>query len=407
MDNITSTETALQYRNEKIINEFALAKKLCDIFDAEGNLSGPVKKISKVCVKLLQDLNKLIAENEEVASKLKAPCIKVYKGERFLTIMSGVMDALDDKTPGGDDKKFNDVKGEIDGWDGSSYNTKQAGEVVRLFAGICEAVNEKGTDETNLAKGLGLKIKDGSTELTDFGDFCGLRGAYRTTEWGEYAFSSGNRTREKNQNPKLDTSTQPYKGIAEALGLKNGAITGVSMNKLKAGSITLSIDKLMGLPEGADISGTTSDSIWCVETILNLLHNKKSINEVNDNVLLLPVAAIVSGYHHTILECGLSLSINGYLHYTPGFYTSLQNSKMKSDPSGNLIENALDTFTKKAENRIMFFYDNSSKTVVASTSEEKMAAESKITMNKDVYTQFGDKKTHNYSLEEAQAFLTF
>jgi hypothetical protein len=45
--------------------------------------------------------------------------------------------------------------------------------------------------------------------------------------------------------------------------------------------------------------------------------------EVLPLLYLLPVAAMVSHYHHTILECAMTQTLNGEIDYAVGFYTSL------------------------------------------------------------------------------------
>ncbi|MCI5209858.1 MAG: hypothetical protein D3910_13935 [Candidatus Electrothrix sp. ATG2] len=350
MKEITKNDDVVAYRSQKIVNEFKLAKELCDFFDGNNNLNQQMQVIATSAIKLLQDLNIILCKPHST-NGLKEAVTKVYVGERFLKI-------FDDKVT--EKSTLDNIKSIIQNWDlKKTRKAKQCGEVIRLFAGICEAANEDPSNsEKNLVKDLDLAIYYGKEKLIEFDEFCGLRGAYRTTEWGEVAFRKDSRRRDKVEG-SIDTNNNTEKEIAEVLGLGNKDKTGITINKLQTGSVVRGIDMLFGLPEGADISGTTADSIWAIETLMNMIKRKK-LAEVDPNILLLPVAAIVSGYHHTILECGLSLAINGYNTYAPGFYTSLQNNDMINTLAGKKISKLLTEYEKKTSNRFLVIWEDSS-----------------------------------------------
>ncbi len=389
MINIENADDARQLTESNILNEFSMAKNLCDYFDTEGTLLRQnVVDITGVALGLLDDLNELFKENSGIKTyeKIEEVCMKVYFGEKNLSIFNR---PVDDSTyrlqlydNGGDntDAIVDIVTPAVKEWkeNVNDLSTKECGEVVRLFAGLCEAVYDPSDNRSvDLGALIGLKIKktDG-TELIEFGEFCGLRAAYRTTEWGNYAFSRESRQRDNffksggtvnaqgefraggstiPQNPTIAKSCGFIGAqVAETLGLDKTSITGVSMNRLKQGSVTRGIDHLLGLPEGADVSGTTSDSIFTIETLCNMIYGGPKGYDMN--ILLLPVAAIVSGYHHTTLECGLALSINGYINYAPGFYTTLQNDDMLKAASGAAIQAILKEFEEK-HNHVLIYGD--------------------------------------------------
>jgi hypothetical protein len=104
---------------------------------------------------------------------------------------------------------------------------------------------------------------------------------------------------------------------------------------------------VFGLVPLADISGTTTDSIYFTERF--------AIHTGGDPVFyLLPLATIVAGGHHSLLEVALSLNINKIVDYRIGFYTSL------FPPGGvkasRTIRNALFQSENQRINRYMLVY---------------------------------------------------
>jgi hypothetical protein len=85
--------------------------------------------------------------------------------------------------------------------------------------------------------------------------------------------------------------------------------------------------------EGADISGTTTDSIY-------VLGGKSIRAELH----LLPIATMVPQGHHTILECAYPLTRHGYMNYSVGFYETL-------NPVGGRAVEVLVQFDTPGRNR--------------------------------------------------------
>lgn len=102
---------------------------------------------------------------------------------------------------------------------------------------------------------------------------------------------------------------------------------GVDRFRLLPDSNVRLIDAVFGLPEGADISGTTADSIFFVESVNSFFEEVQQYRSFDANwlpvVQLLPLATMVSHAHHTLLESALTLTLNGYIAYSIGFYTTL------------------------------------------------------------------------------------
>jgi hypothetical protein len=124
---------------------------------------------------------------------------------------------------------------------------------------------------------------------------------------------------------------------------------------LEYNSVVRAIDRTFGLPEGADISGTTADSIFGMESVLYLQAQGKTIStqresvELDDRgwsmkypgvVILLPLITMVKHGHHALLECALTFMLTGYIDaYHIGKYTSLwPKGSAQSGPIWDLLK---------------------------------------------------------------------
>ena len=125
--------------------------------------------------------------------------------------------------------------------------------------------------------------------------------------------------------------------------------SGITLSRLKRESTVRKIDTAFGLPAGCDISGTTADSIFFVELMKDFIAGDvlSSMNITDRDIKtiqLLPLATMVSQAHHTVLECALTLTLNGYMNYHAGYYDTLV-------PNGGCdrqIENILNAAGKRA-----------------------------------------------------------
>jgi hypothetical protein len=106
------------------------------------------------------------------------------------------------------------------------------------------------------------------------------------------------------------------------------------------------IDRVYGLVQGADISGTTTDSIYFIRRF-----GGAALGPVYQ---LLPLATIVAGAHHSVLEVALSLSLNRIVDYHIGFYTSLMPAG--AGAGAGEIRRALAAAESSPMNRHMLVY---------------------------------------------------
>ena len=143
---------------------------------------------------------------------------------------------------------------------------------------------------------------------------------------------------------KGQTSESPVrKGILAKKG-------GISIFKMREESTVLKIDRMFGLLEGADISGTTADTMFFI--------NRFGDVGLDPIYHLLPVATIVAGGHHSVLEVSLPLTLNRYIDYTIGLYSTLMPFN-SNHPSQGAIWKYLKLAENNSNNRLMlvFFKD--------------------------------------------------
>jgi hypothetical protein len=103
---------------------------------------------------------------------------------------------------------------------------------------------------------------------------------------------------------------------------------GINRWRVMENDTTGKMDQVFGLMPGATISGTTTDDIFffCRFGEVGL----------DPAFFLLPLATIVAGGHHSLLEVGIPLSLNGRCKYVPGLYSTLfpEGSQVQNRPAG-------------------------------------------------------------------------
>lgn len=95
-----------------------------------------------------------------------------------------------------------------------------------------------------------------------------------------------------------------------------GGVRGRASKRLVSGSNLSTINRLFGLTWGCDISGTTCDEVFALDTWGPCILGHAAY-------AMLPLGVIVHNMHHTILEVALPLSINDRIDYRVGFFDTL------------------------------------------------------------------------------------
>jgi len=396
--------TVAALRKAKIINEFTMVKELRKLFETRAELYQPANRVARLAVEILAAINR---ERVTLGDAICRQVMATYIKEFALTILTDQSSKLLDikkeveqleqkpRTTAIDKADFEkqqkviiakffvhaeqaigklQAQKPVGGF--GAYNALQIGEIIRLFAGVCESINPdlKKDSTANLAKDITLRLSGiranapAETVVFNFGDYCGLRAIYRNSPWGSKAFDKEARDR----GPRSPAEIKRYgtdnnsveAAVLNVLDLKPGLSSGNTLFVLGDKDVVGTINRSLGLLNGADISGTTCDTIWALESLMQWLQHFDSSFVVNPNLLLLPVAAIVSGFHHTVLEVGLALSINydtGALRiaYAPGFFTTLQNDDMRKHDKEQAIGKLLQAAEQHADNAILLGAEDS------------------------------------------------
>ncbi|WP_434629995.1 hypothetical protein [Chromobacterium sp. CV08] len=371
MEIITDSKKIELCIKEKAFNEFEMANKLCALFDNEEDLD--MKKIreqlQRMTSKMLNDLIQLnnVVENNSRYAKTLAQASKLYQDEKKLKIFTDIKGKFKE-----DDKK-NNVKLATETFEKlqqDKLKTKTIGEITRVYAGMCEKIKDNEDARKEAEKLKIFNINNPEEAVIQFDQYSKLLGEYRGNNYGKMAFDSSSRARcdGKNGNPAPIWQGLRIAGdIANLLALNQPVATGNTFYlPLLPGDVVRCIDSILGLPEGASISGTTADTLWAIDMLSNRLFlgsipgkNAQDedievpINTGDPNLILVALAAIVSGYHHTVLEVGLPMTINGYITYQPGFYTSLQDERMAQTLAGKKIKAVLEQHENSPKNHLM------------------------------------------------------
>ena len=377
---------------DKAVNEFTMARDLCNLFDTDPYLSATANQIAACALNILNSVNQQIAsgDQQKMATLMNA-ARAAYVAENKLKMWTPGVSAL----LGSSDQPFTVAKNHIAAMcaDKGKRDSKIIGEILRLFGGVAENLHldpktVPAGHFTSAALTLAVPTAPADKPATVGWDFfCSTRPAYRTTAYGNMAFDR--KARQRTTPPNFNAATIE-KEVADVLGLdyQNVKTGNTFFRPLLPGDIVRSIDKVLGLPEGASISGTTSDTIWAVEVISNFLNGQGK--SFDPNILLLPLAAIVAGYHHTALEVGLAMTINGYITYQPGFYTSFQDSEMSKTAWGARIHAILANAENDGKNLLMLIATDSTPNAVyaARSEDDKKKFRKAVTLDFDGYKKW-------------------
>lgn len=389
------TRNALRDKEQ---NELEMAKALCTIFEGSPEIMGPIRLACKGALEQILELTTTLGDAIPM----------LCANERFLKVWNRSdpakvsMDALKSAADSYADVatiaakvapvkvKLQEILKAV-----ATLSVSDCGDVVRLFGTLVEdlatlaAGKLTGTklgqcDKTGLtpAKAAAVKFtKLGGMPLVEWES---IRASYRTP-WNGTPFDAEHRTRRK-EVWRVDQAIINSLDPTIQNGVKQG-LAGNTMHTLNQGSTVRAIDLLFGLPQGADISGTTADTVFALETLLTLC----APNQRRMLCLLLPLVGMVPEYHHTTLEVALTLTMNDVVTYAPGFYTTLypnetarlglkeatnpqvESERVRFDEAKAKIKAALEAAEKNPRNRHMLVFtarDCSLRALVMETEEE-------------------------------------
>ena len=213
-----------------------------------------------------------------------------------------------------------------------NWSPEDCSDIIRLYGEIVEK-DPRFKDE-NLLKSTfrGSRILTvGGTKVEIEENVAFATGG--TTHSGQkFGFRDRKRLPPEQQQPVPSCVTHYYP--------HEGGFRGITSSKLAEHDTVKKIDQMFALPEGASISGTTADSIFCCDIATS--------KTLTGWLQLLPIATMVAQYHHTVLECALTLTLNKKVAYRIGFYTSLSPLSGSIPPEVAMV---LSDFEMEAFNR--------------------------------------------------------
>lgn len=311
---------------EKRANEIELAWDLQDVFNRHESLVGPLRQLASFAIDELDALRRGSIEGQRVVS---ASWEKERKGPRNQVIIRhGSLANLANAVP--------------------TLTASECSDVIRLYGEVVE----KGGQTAKAAEKAG-----GSSPLQPYKQLDTQRMSFR--QGGDPVWVAG---RQRDRVDAQHPMPPPDNAAKEFVASQHG---GISASLLRDGSTVLKIDRVFGLMEAADISGTTTDSIFFVHRYSSLFaqqFQQQLLRGALDDPIyqLLALATLVAGGHHSVLESGLSLSLNQGVtgvDYRVGLYTTLMPAGSRHEARG-AVEHVLAYYEGNARNRLMLLSYN-------------------------------------------------
>lgn len=184
------------------------------------------------------------------------------------------------------------------------WTLDQCSDMIRLFGEINENWNR-----------LGLRPdhEKGQKKLRPEPTFLKV-GTSKPVKEGGWGKNFGHRHRGDIPAQNRVPTGEPFVNI--------GPITrGIDKFQFLPKSVIAAIDRTFGLrPEGGDVSGTTTDSIYALRWAGGVSGLTQDMIKA---IQLLPMVTMVPQGHHTMVECAYPLSRHGVIDYHIGYYTTL------------------------------------------------------------------------------------
>lgn len=287
---------------------------------------------------------KAIDSNKKIDMKILTRCLPgevppTRKGDGTFATNPRARKSVDEKSPA-DLKAFLDPK-ELD-----TFDAQDCSDVVRLYGEFVENAGPKGVkliidkveqDYEKLEKDRKSGQKGATTSYIDVWN----KGEDPKMKWGRHR---------KFVSTQYD-DVMKKKG-SQLLSVQEFLISfkgGQSLFQLKDTSTINKIDSWFGLVPAADISGTTTDTIFFIQRFFGQMF----LGAFDKMFFMLPLATIVAGAHHSTLEVATPLSQNGLIDYAVGQYTSLFIPSTASNPAAGGLKSALEAAEKHKQNHLM------------------------------------------------------
>jgi hypothetical protein len=326
---IEGSDRISQFMLEKQANEIELAWDLRDIFNNNESLVGPLRQLASFALDELDALRRASAEGQQVVTaawqgEVKGPKNKaLIKYQTLANIINNV----------------------------PSLSAEECSDVIRLYGEVVE----KGAKKYGKPAQPQGFVPPPPNPLKAYADLDGKKSSMR--RGGDPVWKIG-RQRDRTA-PAAPAHLPPH--VHEFISSLKG---GISVSTLKETSTVLKVNRVFGLMDAADISGTTTDSIFFIRRYARLFQQQFNqypglAGALDDPIYhLLALATLVAGGHHSLLESALSLSLNRHITgvvYKIGLYTSLLPSNSTHAARG-VVFNKLRVAENNIRNRLLLAY---------------------------------------------------
>ncbi|UCF05183.1 MAG: hypothetical protein JSV33_14895 [bacterium] len=314
---------------EKQANEIELAWDLLEVFNTNEPLVGPLRQLVSFAVDELEEMKRESHIGHQI---VKAAWNKEVGGPKNKTLINyGNLIKIRNNVP--------------------ALKAEECNDIIRYYGEVVEMAAEKYRAQKKAAKYV---PPTGTLRKYDVLDT--EKGTFR--RGGDPVWKVG---RQRDKKPPTAPVEHPYSAPYDFIYSQKGGIANIT---LRDTSTVLRIDRVFGLALAGDISGTTTDALFFINRYANLFRAQFNqyplfAGALDDPIYqLLPLATLVAGGHHSLVESALSLTINRHLtgvNYKIGLYTSLLPDNT-NHPTRGEIWNKLHLAETNMRNRLMLIY---------------------------------------------------
>ena len=245
-------------------------------------------------------------------------------------------------------KGIDGLKALLDNSDYETFEAQECSDVIRLYGTFIE-------EAKNETKGMHSMLADLYKQLDDQRE--GVKIGGKDVVWNKDAKKGYGRLRDMLSGQVAYKVALLEPGPINTQAFLRSMGGGMKVWQQTDKSSMHKIDMYFGLVPASDISGTTTDTIFFFEHFFAC--------EFDAIFYTLPLATIVAGGHHSMIEVATPLSQSGHLDYRIGFYDTLMPKKRTKHPGAVAIDKVLQKAMKstKPQNRHMLVFYSAPKKV--------------------------------------------
>ena len=302
MKEIVNAEDIHRMRKEKQALEQGLAMDLLEIFNDER--AGLIQQLRALVGKAVEEIDEKKASDPAAFDGIWAKESPNYSACKDLGITAWNKSAVSGKV--------------------RSFRAEHCSDFIRLYGEVVEKIIKGKADAQRKS------FQKGSPYQWDKGE------------------SGGRQRVPSGKNPEQHNAYAARQGPAWEFLIGLGG--GIKVWDIQDNDTTGKMDRVFGLVHGATISGTTTDTIFFLQAF-----GKVNLDPI---YFLLPLATIVGGGHHSLLEVATPLSLNGIIDYHIGLYSTLfpKRGALPESDGVREVRLLLDTYEDHTWNNLILTY---------------------------------------------------